>query len=164
VTSNLLKWDYVVVGGGLFGVTVAKKLAMGNHNVALIEENEKLATQLEGSVSIRDFENLKVIYGHGFFDEAGQVVVLDPETGDEQHVVSAGVSIIACGELTSFLGLAKLGVVLDEHLRIPVDASFQTSAPGIYAVGECSPLGSRLPPQVVAEQIAASCVQDRSFQ
>src|SRR5581483_9798583 len=39
--------------------------------------------------------------------------------------------------LTAGLGLQEAGVELDERTgRVPVDASFQTKVPGVYAIGD----------------------------
>ena len=46
--------------------------------------------------------------------------------------------LLAVGRLpnTDGLGLDKVGITLDERGRIPVDASWETRVPGIYAVGD----------------------------
>jgi pyruvate/2-oxoglutarate dehydrogenase complex dihydrolipoamide dehydrogenase (E3) component len=152
VTSGIAAWDCVIIGAGTFGLRIATALAGENARIALVEQDQKLVTQIEESQSIRELENLKLIFGHGFFDEAGHVVVLDPETGDEQHVVSAPISVIACGTGTSFLGLSKLGVTLDQNLAIPVDDSHRTAAPKIYAAGACSSCGGNESAEAVAMQ------------
>jgi len=53
-------------------------------------------------------------------------------------VVEADVVLVAIGRVpyTEGLGLEAIGIELDERKRIAVDARYQTSVPGIYAIGD----------------------------
>ena len=64
--------------------------------------------------------------------------------------IDADVVLVAIGRVpyTNGLGLESVGVKLDNKRRIVVDAHFQTSVPGIYAIGDviagrCSPTRPR---------------------
>ncbi|TMJ72743.1 MAG: dihydrolipoyl dehydrogenase, partial [Alphaproteobacteria bacterium] len=56
----------------------------------------------------------------------------------ESMVVDADVVLVAIGRVpyTDGLGLEAAGVKLDNKKRIIVDQHFQTSVPGIYALGD----------------------------
>jgi dihydrolipoamide dehydrogenase len=73
-------------------------------------------------------------------DASGQGVTLtvEPAKGGAAETVQADVVLVCIGRrpFVEGLGLDKAGVKLSESGRIAVDAHFQTSVPGIYAIGD----------------------------
>src|SRR5690606_7626602 len=71
-------------------------------------------------------------------DASGCTVTVEPAAGGAAESIFADVVLIAIGRMpcTDGLGLAELGVMLDERKRVAVDAHYQTSVPGIYAIGD----------------------------
>jgi dihydrolipoamide dehydrogenase len=69
---------------------------------------------------------------------ASHKVTIEPAAGGEATTVEADVVLVAIGRVpyTNGLGLEAVGVKLDNRKRIVVDAHFQTSVPGIYAIGD----------------------------
>ena len=66
-------------------------------------------------------------------------VTVEPANGEGQPMsVDADVVLVAIGRVpyTEGLGLEPAGVKLDNRRRIVVDPHFQTSVPGIYAIGD----------------------------
>jgi dihydrolipoamide dehydrogenase len=65
-------------------------------------------------------------------------VKLTVTAGDKESVEECDRVLVAVGRKphTDGLGLEEIGIELDERGRIAVDGDFQTSAPGIYAVGD----------------------------
>jgi dihydrolipoyl dehydrogenase len=61
--------------------------------------------------------------------------------GGETSALDVDVVLVAVGRrpYTEGLGARELGVAFDERGRITVDARYQTSVPGIYAIGDCIP-------------------------
>jgi dihydrolipoamide dehydrogenase len=73
---------------------------------------------------------------------AGHRVTIEPANGaGEASHADADVVLVAIGRVpyTNGLGLEGLGVKLDNRRRIVVDEGFQTSVPGIYAIGDVIP-------------------------
>jgi len=73
-------------------------------------------------------------------DASGQGVTLtvEPAKGGAAETVQADIVLVCIGRrpFVEGLGLDKAGVKLSERGRIAVDAHFQTSVPGIYAIGD----------------------------
>lgn len=69
---------------------------------------------------------------------AAQVVTVEPAQGGEAETIEADVVLVAIGRIpyTEGLGLGHAGVSLDKRGRVIVDEHYQSSAPGIYAIGD----------------------------
>ncbi|GBP25785.1 Dihydrolipoyl dehydrogenase [Eumeta japonica] len=66
-------------------------------------------------------------------------VDLEAAAGGSKETMDCDVLLICIGRrpYTKNLGLDKVGIVLDDRGRIPVNNKFQTTVPGIYAIGDC---------------------------
>ena len=73
--------------------------------------------------------------------KSGVVVTLEPTEGGEASELEADIVLVCVGRrpYTEGLGLEGVGVKTDERGFIGVDERFQTSVPGIYAIGDCIP-------------------------
>jgi dihydrolipoamide dehydrogenase len=70
---------------------------------------------------------------------AGHRVTVEPASGaGEATHIDADVVLVAVGRVpyTDGLGLEAVSVKLDNKKRIVIDARFETSVPGIYAIGD----------------------------
>jgi dihydrolipoamide dehydrogenase len=70
---------------------------------------------------------------------ANHKVAIEPAAGGgEPMTVEADVVLVAIGRVpyTEGLGIESVGIKLDNKKRIVVDAHYQTSVPGIYAIGD----------------------------
>jgi dihydrolipoamide dehydrogenase len=58
--------------------------------------------------------------------------------GEKTETVETSVALVAVGRrpYTAGLGLEQLGITLDRAGRVPVNARFETSVPGIFAIGD----------------------------
>src|SRR5437764_714597 len=67
-----------------------------------------------------------------------KIAIAPAAGGGESMVVDADVVLVAIGRVpyTDGLGLETAGVKLDNKKRIVVDQHFQTSVPGVYALGD----------------------------
>ena len=72
--------------------------------------------------------------------KSGVSVQFESKDGTKAEI-RANVVLVCIGRepYTDGLGLGELGVELDEHGFIRVDERFQTSVPGVYAIGDCVP-------------------------
>lgn len=84
------------------------------------------------------------------------IVQFNSGTGSEE--IDCDRVLVAAGRrpLTTGLGLEELGVKLDEKGRVNVDADYQTSLPGLYAIGDLVP-GPMLAHKASAEGVV--CVE-----
>ncbi|UCC49039.1 MAG: FAD-dependent oxidoreductase, partial [Gemmatimonadota bacterium] len=73
--------------------------------------------------------------------KSGVSVTYEPTQGGEPSSLRADAVLVAIGRqpYTEGLGLERLGVRTNERRFIQVDGRFQTSVPGIYAIGDCIP-------------------------
>jgi dihydrolipoamide dehydrogenase len=69
---------------------------------------------------------------------SGVTLTVEPAKGGAADTLEADVVLVAIGRrpFVEGLGLDKAGVKLTPHGRIQVDPHFQTSVPGIYAIGD----------------------------
>ena len=84
--------------------------------------------------------------------------MLTAEKDGEQLEIEADKILVAVGRRpnTQGLGLESVGIACDEKGRIPIDAQYRTSAPGIYAIGDVT-TGPMLAHK--AEEEAVACVE-----
>jgi dihydrolipoamide dehydrogenase len=70
--------------------------------------------------------------------DSGVTLTVEPAKGGAAETLQADIVLVCIGRrpLVEGLGLDKVGVKLTEHGRIAVDGHFQTSVPGIYAIGD----------------------------
>ena len=68
-------------------------------------------------------------------------LTIEPVKGGDAETVKADIVLVSIGRrpYTEGLGLEALGVEIDNRGVIQVDERFQTSVPGIYAIGDCVP-------------------------
>jgi dihydrolipoamide dehydrogenase len=65
-------------------------------------------------------------------------VTIEPAKGGAAETVEADVVLVSIGRVpyTEGLGLADVGVKLDQRGRVEVDAHYATNVPGIWAIGD----------------------------
>jgi dihydrolipoamide dehydrogenase len=69
---------------------------------------------------------------------SGHMITIEPAAGGAAEYLEADVVLVAIGRTpyTNGLGLAEVGVAMDQRGRITVNNHFQTNVPGIYAIGD----------------------------
>jgi len=133
----------VIVGGGYIGVEVAvvlRKLGLDvtiiemlPHVVQLTTEDEFIA-DIESDLTARGVKLLTGVRAEEFLTRDGAVsgVRLDDGTNIDADFAVLSIGVVPNVELAAGAGIetTRLGVVTDDHLR--------TSAPNIYASGDCA--------------------------
>ncbi len=137
----------VVVGGGVIGLELGSVWARLGAKVTVVEYLDTLLGGMDGEVA-KQFQRMLAKQGFTFKLGAkvtavakkgkGASVTFEPAKGGAAETIEADAVLVATGRkpFTEGLGLAEAGVALDERGRVKIDGRFQTSAPGIYAIGD----------------------------
>jgi len=137
----------VVIGGGYIGLELGSVWSRLGSEVTVIEMLPRITPGLDGEVAK---QLQRVLEKQGLAFKLGTKVVavdgkgkslkltLEPTKGGKSETVECDVVLVAVGRVpnTQGLGLAEIGVKTDNRDRVGVDQHFQTSVPGIYAIGD----------------------------
>jgi dihydrolipoamide dehydrogenase len=137
----------LVIGAGVIGLELGSVWRRLGAQVRVVEFLDRILPGVDGEVA-RTLQRLLQKQGMTFQlaskvtgvakNAASHKVSIEPAAGGEATTVEADVALVAIGRVpyTEGLGLEAAGVKLDNRKRIVVDAHFQTSVPGIYAIGD----------------------------
>jgi dihydrolipoamide dehydrogenase len=137
----------VVVGGGVIGLELGSVWARLGAKVTVVEYLDAILGGMDGEVS-KQFQRMLAKQGLDFKlgqkvtavarKDAGASVTFEPAKGGEAQTVDADIVLVATGRrpYTDGLGLEDAGVVMEKGGRVQIDAHFQTSVPGVYAIGD----------------------------
>lgn len=137
----------VVIGGGVIGVELGSVWHRLGAKVTIVEYFDRLLPGFDKEVSLsfakileKQGIQLKLAHKVEKLEKKGKEsqVTISNVAGDHKEVLSADVVLVSVGRkaVTQGLGLEALGVALDEKGRIQTNPQFQTSVPGIYAIGD----------------------------
>jgi pyruvate/2-oxoglutarate dehydrogenase complex dihydrolipoamide dehydrogenase (E3) component len=148
-----LELDYlpahlIVLGGGYIGVEMAQAYRRFGSRVTLIESTRQLMgredadviKEVQGIVTAEDIEvllDVQQIGVHGLSGDAVSVIVRT--SGGEQKIEGSDL-LVAVGRIpnTADIGLDKTDVELDARGFVRVNERLETTASGIWAIGECA--------------------------
>jgi len=154
-----------IVGGGYIGLELGSVWSRLGSMVTVIEMLPKIGTGLDGQVG-RTLQRLLIKQGLEFrlnTKVAGAKasktgVRVELESDNQTETLRCDRLLVAVGRrpLTRGLGLEDLGMETDPGTgKIPVDASYRTNIPSIYAIGDIVS-GPMLAHKASAEGIAAA--------
>src|SRR5580700_7492245 len=138
----------VVIGGGYVGLELSQAMRRFGARVTLIEKGSQLVSQEDADVSaallelFRD-EGIDVLLGtevalvEGL---SGQRVRVHVKDANGERVIEGTDILVAVGRVpnTQGIGLDTAGVELDQRGYIKVNERLETTAPNIWAVGDCA--------------------------
>lgn len=137
----------VVIGGGYIGLELGSVWRRLGSEVTVVEYANRLVpaldielgnqfTKIVQKQGIKLKLNTKVLQAEKISDRVKVTVQENGNSKEEQ--LDADVVLIAVGRkpYLNNLGLNELGITFDEHQRIKVNNSYQTSISNIYAVGD----------------------------
>jgi pyruvate/2-oxoglutarate dehydrogenase complex dihydrolipoamide dehydrogenase (E3) component len=148
---ELLELDYlpshlVILGGGYVGIEFAQTFRRLGSRVTIVEPGRQLMGREDEDVSkeIRDalvregVEVLTQVEALSVGGLSGDAVSLRLRTGESEKVVEGSDLLVAVGRVanTGGIGLDKAGVELDARGFIRVNERLETSASGVWAIGE----------------------------
>jgi pyruvate/2-oxoglutarate dehydrogenase complex dihydrolipoamide dehydrogenase (E3) component len=138
----------IVLGGGYVGLEMAQALRRFGSRVTVIEPGPQIMSREDPDVAdamqrILADEGIRILLG----TEAVAVEGLSGEgvrltlraAGDEQTIEGSHI-LVATGRVpnTAGIGLEAAGVALDARGIIRVNGRLETTAPGVWAMGECA--------------------------
>jgi dihydrolipoamide dehydrogenase len=137
----------VVVGAGIIGLELGSVWRRLGSDVTVVEFLDRLAPGIDDA-SPQHFQRALATQGLKFklgakvtkaeTTDAGVKLTVEPAKGGAPETLEADIVMVCIGRrpFVDGLGLDKAGVKLTARGRIQVDAHFQTSVPGIYAIGD----------------------------
>jgi pyruvate/2-oxoglutarate dehydrogenase complex dihydrolipoamide dehydrogenase (E3) component len=148
-----LELDYlpphlVVIGGGYVGLEMAQAYRRFGSDVTIIEPGQRLMGREDIDVSqemqrILSEEGIEVLLQaelHQVRGQSGERVDLLVRTASGEQDINGSDILVAAGRVpnTAGIGLKEAGVRLDDRGYIRVNGRLETSAPGVWAIGECA--------------------------
>ncbi|MEE7493141.1 mercuric reductase [Methylobacterium oryzae] len=138
----------VVLGGGYVGLELAQAYRRFGSRVTVIEHGPRIAGREDPDVAsalaqLLEAEGLNIRTGTEVVrvsGRSGEAVAITVRGGDGEAVVAASHILVAAGRApnTDGIGLDRAGVDLTERGVIKVDDRLRTTAPGVWAIGECA--------------------------
>ncbi len=140
----------IVIGAGVIGLELGSVWSRLGAKVTVVEFLDRILPGMDAEIAKQtqrvlkkqglDFKLGMKVTG-GKVNKSGVTLSVEPVKGGEAQELAASVVLVAIGRrpFTEGLGLEALGVAKDNRGFIRVDESFQTSVPGIYAIGDCVP-------------------------
>ena len=140
----------LVIGAGVIGLELGSVWRRLGADVLVVEYLDRVLPGTDNEVA-RAFQRLLEKQGIAFRlaskvtgvsgpESSGKPlsVQIEPAAGGVAETIEADVVLVAVGRVpyTDGLGLAEAGVALDAKKRVLTDGHFQTSASGIFAIGD----------------------------
>ncbi len=137
----------LVIGAGVIGLELGSVWRRLGAEVTVIEYLDRVLPGTDGEVA-RQLQRLLAKQGMTFKlghkvtgvakKGAALSVTIEPSKGGKAETLETDVVLVSIGRVpfTEGLGLAEAGVKLDNRGRVIVDAHYQSSVPGIYAIGD----------------------------
>lgn len=138
----------LVVGGGYVGLEFAQAMRRFGSRVTVFDRNERLVKRedpdvseaLEALLADEGVEILHRVSVRSIEGKSGESVIVHAEREGEAMVVKGSHLLMATGRTpnTDGMGLEVAGVELAARGYIKVNERLETTAPGVWAVGDCA--------------------------
>ncbi len=137
----------LVIGAGVIGLELGSVWRRLGSEVLVVEFQNRILPGIDAETA-RMMQRILMKQGMSFKlaskvtgivnSGSTQKVAVAPAEGGTQTQIDADAVLVAIGRVpyTDGLGLHSAGVAVDEARRVLVDAHYQTSVPGIYAIGD----------------------------
>ncbi len=148
---DFLPRHLVVVGGSYIGLEFGQMYRRFGSEVTIVEKGPRLIAREDEDVSaavqkILEAEGIEVRLNAEciHFESRGGEPVVHLACDKEKPEVVGSHMLLAVGRRpnTDDLGLEKAGVEVDAHGYIQVDEELRTTAPGVWALGDCNGKGA----------------------
>src|SRR4029077_2418622 len=138
----------VILGGGYVGLEFAQAMRRFGSRVTILQRGPRLLEREDPDVAdaLRELmtdEGVEVLLQAEVLNvsgRSGEGVALRVRSGTAERTLAASDILVATGRTpnTDRLDVAKAGVELDARGYIHVNDHLQTTAPGVWATGECA--------------------------
>lgn len=136
----------VIIGGGIIGVELGSVYLRLGAKVTVVEYLDKIVPSMDDEIGKELMRTLKKdgmeflvsTKVTGAKVKGKEVVVTAENKKGEAIEIKGDYCLVAVGRspFTEGLGLANIGISLDERKRIPVNDHLETIVPGIFAIGD----------------------------
>jgi pyruvate/2-oxoglutarate dehydrogenase complex dihydrolipoamide dehydrogenase (E3) component len=138
----------IVLGGGYVGLEFAQPMRRFGARVSLLERGPQLAAREDPDVAevlTQQFadDGIEVVLGAQTLEVTGRSGVevrVRVRTAAGEQIIEGSDLLVAAGRVpnTGGVGLDAAGVELDERGYIKVNERLETTAPNVWAVGDCA--------------------------
>jgi pyruvate/2-oxoglutarate dehydrogenase complex dihydrolipoamide dehydrogenase (E3) component len=138
----------LVMGGGYIGLELAQAMRRFGSRVTVIGRSDRLVSREDQDVSegLRELfasEGVELVLGaraKSVSGKSGEAVIVTVEHGGVSKNLEGTHLLVATGRTPNNdgLGLESAGVQLTERGYVKVDERLQTTAPGVWAIGEAA--------------------------
>jgi pyruvate/2-oxoglutarate dehydrogenase complex dihydrolipoamide dehydrogenase (E3) component len=138
----------IVLGGGYTGIEMAQAYRRFGSCVTVIEPGAQIMAREDADAS----EEMSRILRHEGIDiltnaipssvqgVSGEAVTVSVWSGSGERTINGSHLLVAVGRIanTAGIGMDQGGITLDERGFIRVNERLETTAPGVWAIGECA--------------------------
>ena len=138
----------IVLGGGYIGLELSQAMRRFGSRVTVIQRSGQIASREDSDVGqallqLFQEEGVEVLLNTHVVDVAGtsgREVNVTVQTSEKKMTFRAGDLLVATGRIpnTDGIGLELAGVELDARGYVKVNEELQTTASGVWALGECA--------------------------
>lgn len=138
----------IVLGGGYIGLELSQAMRRFGSRVTVIQRGGQIASREDSDVGqallqLFQEEGVEVLLNTHVVDVAGtsgMEVNVTVQTSEKKMTLRASDLLVAAGRIpnTDGIGLELAGVELDARGYVKVNEELQTTASGVWALGECA--------------------------
>jgi dihydrolipoamide dehydrogenase len=137
----------VVIGAGVIGLELGSVWSRLGAEVTVVEYLDQITPGMDLEIC-KKFQQILTKQGLTFVMGAAVQSVETQKSGvkvhyklrkdDSAHALAADVVLVATGRrpYTANLGLAEIGVAMDDKGRVKTGSHWETNVPGVYAIGD----------------------------
>jgi pyruvate/2-oxoglutarate dehydrogenase complex dihydrolipoamide dehydrogenase (E3) component len=138
----------LIIGGGYSGLEFAQAFRRFGSNVTVIESGPQILGREDLDVAqemqrILSDEGIEIVAGAELLQvrgRSGEKVSLVVRTRSGERTIEGSDILVSAGRIpnTSGIGLKEAGIELDDRGYVRVNERLETSAPDVWAIGECA--------------------------
>ncbi|MDX2100903.1 MAG: dihydrolipoyl dehydrogenase [Alphaproteobacteria bacterium] len=167
LTLKAVPKHLVVIGAGYIGLEMGSVWGRLGAEVTVVEYLDRITPTMDGETAktlqrILEKQGMKFRLGTKVTkvdtsSKKGVTLTVEPAAGGAAETIACDVVLVAVGRrpYVDGLGLAEVGVTVDERGRVPVDHHFRTNVPSIFAIGDVIP-GAMLAHKAEDEGVAVA--------